>query len=350
MMTVANLNFFIHGHQRLPAGGAAVAKTARVAKVLHSPQGRSLRRCLGYSMGELLVAMGIFAIGFLAIAAIFPAATHMQKQTTDEVLVEQIIHSVRALLQARPFSLANDLGHLEDGTDVQPLPGEVFQNKWSFRDRSFPSDAPVLTRRVNSQYIAIPTAKYYWTPLIRRTVEDSTNPSDYVIYVFITRGPGRFPRNPVNLGSLGKWAVEGDFREYDGWIDADGNRNIFTSPTSYWLPSENEDYFVSPGIRSLEVRRTPDSSIIEFANDANTDTGRDTGNLLIRPGDKILDSNGYIYTVTSAQPSEITVAGKVPCWNDSNGRPKAIWFAVPQTPDALCPTVAIIEVRNAVVP
>ena len=44
----------------------------------------------GFTLLEVLVAMSIFAIGFVAVAALFPAASVLQKKTVDDLTGQQV--------------------------------------------------------------------------------------------------------------------------------------------------------------------------------------------------------------------------------------------------------------------
>ena len=68
-----------------------------------------------------MLAMGIFVIGFVAVASIFPAAAILQKATVEDAVSQQFVRSATALLEGRQLSTTD----LDSGTvdySVHPLP------------------------------------------------------------------------------------------------------------------------------------------------------------------------------------------------------------------------------------
>ena len=56
-----------------------------------------------FTLIEVLIAAGIFAIGLIAVAAIFPTAIQLQKQTFEEIRGDEFSKTVRALVLQRGF-------------------------------------------------------------------------------------------------------------------------------------------------------------------------------------------------------------------------------------------------------
>ena len=50
-----------------------------------------------------MIAAGIFAIGLIAVAAIFPTAIQLQKQTFEEIRGDEFSKTVRSLVMQRGF-------------------------------------------------------------------------------------------------------------------------------------------------------------------------------------------------------------------------------------------------------
>ena len=93
----------------------------------------------GFTLLEVLISIGIFAIGMVAVAAIFPTAAILQKRAVEANLAVQIADSVKAMIQARrwdkvpgPNYIGNDVdAAIPDDEDVHPLhsidttPGDI---------------------------------------------------------------------------------------------------------------------------------------------------------------------------------------------------------------------------------
>lgn len=102
---------------------------------------------------EVLVAVGIFAIGAVAVASIFPTAIFLQKQTIDDLELDQAVDNARAMVSSRKINIAVagpfDTQYSTDamdapgpfGNSVQPLinAGDNLFQQFGVRDRTYPS-------------------------------------------------------------------------------------------------------------------------------------------------------------------------------------------------------------------
>jgi len=267
----------------------------------------------GFTMIEVLIAMGIFAVGFVAIAAIFPVATLLQKQTVKDVMAQQIEDSVRAVLMGRPlreadlvdpgYGLMVDLGTPAWDTDhtVNRLPAVVGSEfllgfpavaftpppaRWSLNDRSYPSTVtPVDARR------------YFWVPLVMDA--DQSNASRaWRVYVFVLR------REDVQTDkSTGVWANPND-------------------PAAV------------PGVAQIGVA---DSGTNRFDFDNSQDE--------IRKGDQVLGEFGTVYEVDKADAGGINIKGvfnQVPV-----GPASKLWYGRAGAGGSKSPTMKIMEIVDS---
>ncbi len=58
-------------------------------------------RASGFTLNEVLIAMGVLAVGITAVASLFPSALILQRETVRDVLGQQNIRSSEALLSAK---------------------------------------------------------------------------------------------------------------------------------------------------------------------------------------------------------------------------------------------------------
>lgn len=87
-----------------------------------------------YTLLEVLLAIGIFVIGFVAVAAMFPAAAQMQKSTVDDIQGQQFTRTIKATV--RTMSTETRMmaaGAAKDG-QIYDVSASV-----SFDNRSFPA-------------------------------------------------------------------------------------------------------------------------------------------------------------------------------------------------------------------
>lgn len=259
----------------------------------HSPI--APHRRAGFTILEVLLAMSIFAIGFVAVSSMFPAAAILQKQTVDDMVSQQVARSAQALLQGSPFTLIELGGQPPQVNAVNALQGAA-ANKWKAGDRSFPSNIPNARDR-----------RFYWVPLAMRRgdspTESATDPAKWSIYAFILKRDA-----DTSYAGTGEYA------------NADDDTRI-------------------PRVQRIGVGGISGDSTFVLSN--LTNAGH------IRPGDYILDSNGVVYTVKFADATTVTVSGRIV---KNPNPPSFIWFAPPPPTQLTLPSPAkrIVIISDAV--
>ncbi len=230
------------------------------------PGGRASR---GFSLVELMIAIGIFAIGAIAVASIFPVAILLQKQTMADTTARTFAENARAMVLARGF-LGSSLSGVNDTTPtVASVPGAVAG--WERADRSYRSGIDLASR------------KFFWVPLF---FDNNPNASEreWLVYLFVVNRKSNADYS--QSGAAADWANQ-----------ADGASNI-------------------PGVRrvSATIAGSP-SNRFDFTN---------SGPRQVRIGDKILDEKGRDWIVTAADDAGIEINGVIP---DSGNLD--IWYAHP---------------------
>ncbi|MEM8493972.1 MAG: prepilin-type N-terminal cleavage/methylation domain-containing protein [Planctomycetota bacterium] len=83
------------------------------ADILAQRSRGSLRVRAGFTLTEVLIALGILAVGITSVASLFPPAILMQKETVRDILGQQNVRSSEAILRAKTI----DAGMLFNFTD-----------------------------------------------------------------------------------------------------------------------------------------------------------------------------------------------------------------------------------------
>lgn len=288
----------------------------------------------GFTLLEIMFAVLILGIGFIAIASIFPAASVMQRETVQDAESDTIRRNATASLKARPIDgpldqwLDNHLNTSDWDIDRQvysmppelvgPASGSIIP-MWSLYDRSFPGIAPLTERQ--KELLADPDVdyrppqaepagrRYYWVPLIRDR-EEAANDHDWQVFVFIL---ARNDNTVYRRGTLSNPAPD----------------------SSEWaVPlSISRGRFV-PGVLSIGASvDSGDLSRLEFENDANDDNRADR----IVAGDWFLTNTGVIHRARRADPGGLEIEG---FFGDAE-RIDYLWYAPPAAPGQSSPTVEI---------
>jgi prepilin-type N-terminal cleavage/methylation domain-containing protein len=132
----------------------------------------------GFTFPELLIALGIFALGFVTVGAIFPTAIMLQKRTVQALEAEKLGKNAKAMLQAMPWDKADldaDIDFGPDTTEVRLLDDTRWDN-WPLASRALLSD----------QFSAPAEAETFWVPLLWDSDADPAN-TDWTAFVFTLR-------------------------------------------------------------------------------------------------------------------------------------------------------------------
>lgn len=291
------------------------------------------RRSAAFSLMEVLVAMGIFTVGLVAVAAVFPTAITIQRDTVREVDGRRLGKNARAMILAaarsevnaatNPYNVdkpefemsyrhapvpANREGSLEpyvsaavgasalNPTPVMPmidLP-EITVTAQAGRQRSAPPDgldvdAPAsfhglmnLETRSYPKNIPQPDRRdYYWYPLLQVSGLAATEPTFSATLIIMHRGGTNLPPEVRRSFALDQSATGGNVITFNAnGLFNDGTGDVNNDSDNNGLP----DY--------------------------------------IQPGDLILGDDGRVHRVILADATSITVN------SDNIGNPASIYFGV----------------------
>ncbi len=263
---------------------------------------------------EILIAIGIFAVGMVAVASIFPGAIALQRESVEEVMSQQAVSNIESLMGARPFFDEHpDFFYDYDPSlagFVQIIPVDLL-NTWTQADRSFSSTDPVEDREI------------YWAPLVQN-LGSPANP-DWRTFVFVMAGDGL---NDYEKENSLDWANEDD-------------PNYFPGVAAASITSDVVDGFVVLEFNEFNNR--------QFDEPDQTPAGQADQ---IRMGDFFLGDNGVVYRAIAADDSSVTLELRIDAGDLGNRAlvpQNYIWYGRPSGPGRTSPTKRILVLTDAVV-
>ncbi|MEM1353471.1 MAG: prepilin-type N-terminal cleavage/methylation domain-containing protein [Planctomycetota bacterium] len=284
-------------------------QTTRCNKPMH----RIDHRSMGFTLVEVLISFGIFAIGAIAVASLFPVAALLQKETVDDVLGKHAAESAKAIV------LAKGLTYQQPGADRTSDPGDLdsyhalatstesravpllanfpaLESRFTIWDRSYPTFTRTRSDTAANFEADLTDRDLFWVPFIQDTQGDPNNPV-WVMHIFILKGDSR--------------------AEWDKTAD----------PTAWANPL---DPIFVPGVTGVGVTGIG----------GNDNIFQLSGGHSIQVGDRVLDTNGISYRVTAVSGNNVTIDGAI---LTSPAAPTAVYFAPPGVGgDGDSPTLAII--------
>jgi len=250
----------------------------------------------GFTLIEVLIAIGIFAIGLIAVASIFPVAILLQKQTVQEIEATHFGENARAIVAAKGFVSGSWSLIANDGNGVvekmEELTGDDPMDDWSLADRSYNTLESTDERRV------------FWTPLCFDS--DPSSDNAWQVFVFVVRS-----ERDMSYGTPGS------------------NAAIANSLDPAYVPRVKRMNVTINGLNRFD-----------FTNDPR----------VLRPGERIVDAAGTIYTIHEADDSGVEVDGAIPDDLDNNGTPDStidIWYAAPASPGESSTFVKLITLIDS---
>lgn len=287
------------------------------------------RRAAAFSLMEVLVALGIFAVGLVAVAAIFPTAITIQRDTVREADGRRIAKNAKSILLAT--------ARTNSASGVPTPDEEMSLNPGS--PPSIPASGsllPFLTQAIGvSAYNNTPVMPMIDLPL-------PAPPRDPLMFYTERSGSSLTVDAPASF----HWLLNPDTRSYPQNIDEVNQRDYYWYPllkvadatttpvlSVYIVVMHRDGTDLPPEIRQsfpLDATRTTGNEIFFNANGLFNDGTGDVSNDpdgdglpdFIQPGDIILGNDGRKHRVILARADSLVVD------SPNVGNPTAIYFGV----------------------
>lgn len=269
------------------------------------------RRHGGFTLLEVLLALGVFAIGFVFIAAIFPVAALLQKEAVDTINGQQVARNTEAIMDAMqlPIGVLTTTGFT---VNVNGTAVDTDQRVFALSTTGWSSTNCDWTQQIRSaptMVTGVTDRKFFWVPVFRDTNSASNmSAGEIYTYVFVLqkRNNTTYPTSP----SL---------------FTPDACANINDTDT---VTVSGNTLYPIPKVFAVTVTATSSNTIKFKQTNFNGNPSTYDTPLQIDSGDKILDNNGTIYTVSDYDmtANTITIDGiLLPTPNAID----TIWFASP---------------------
>lgn len=269
------------------------------------------RQNAGFLLNELLVSLGIFAIGMAALASLLPAAALLQRETAQQVFASAAAQSARSVVQARPLTYdttdpsAGDLGgyHVQaaqagsskrDAVPLARLTTAFPPAMRSYPTASVKPNAPTPEQQIED-------ADLYWVPFVQDlNGKDTGSGQNWVMRIFILEADSR-----ANYNQTGNSVAN----------PAPGDPNNFPKVVSVTCSASGNIFTISGGHTILA-------------------------------GGVVMDNNGVAHTVTQVDGNQVTVAQTIA---NAPTAPNKLWYA-PPSGGSTNPARAVETINLRVVP
>lgn len=173
---------------------------------------------LGFSLAEIMVAIGILGIGLILVAASFPVGMDQHRRMTEKTMARTIANNAKNLIRN---GINVDLFTFDNNTHFRPVPLHNFamddtednapndQSSLDFLDRVYPLPKATLgdtwQMRRNHRFNLAKRSRYGWCAVWRATGTMSPNDVEKrqrEVVIFVTRkaeqDAGFYPSKDIN--------------------------------------------------------------------------------------------------------------------------------------------------------
>jgi prepilin-type N-terminal cleavage/methylation domain-containing protein len=139
----------------------------------------------GFTALEMLIALGIFAVGLIAVAAILPVAAMLQKEAVEDLGATYAAENAEAIVRVVKFK-ESELIDPNTGDPKIRVDGDTDMRLRPVELADFWDDHPHEARSFPANYDWDPQQRqYYWVPLFLNRTAGTGSAPEWVTCVFI---------------------------------------------------------------------------------------------------------------------------------------------------------------------
>jgi Tfp pilus assembly protein PilV len=146
-------------------------------------QSRAPRRQLAFSLVEVVLALGVIAVGVVAILGLFPTALQTSHAAQDETRAPQIAQDIIASISSQAQSALSS-----PSPSPAPSPAAIVYQPQ-------PSPSPGFSYAVDLTTSSNPSSPNFYVDNDGRFTQDATTAA-YAIFIFTNNSPPGFPTPP----------------------------------------------------------------------------------------------------------------------------------------------------------
>jgi|GEM_PF-3072721 len=244
----------------------------------------------GFTLNEILIALGVFAVGMIAVASLLPAAAILQRETADEVSMQNASDSAQAIVEAvwPGIESSGDLANyhtlfganFQDAVPLSAINTSLLTDKLSAFMRSYPTSQIDYSGSVP----IVADCDLFWVPFLQDINGDENSPI-WVLRLFMLQ-----PDSRANY--------------------------LYTPPDNTSLIANYNDSGKIPKVFSADCNVTGEYTLT-LSNLTYSPHG-------LRAGDVILDNNGNEMYITSVTGNNLSVLNSVIL---TPNPPTKVWYA-----------------------
>jgi len=140
----------------------------------------------GFSLTEVLLAVGILSVGMIFIAGVFPAAIHFATIATERTIAAIVADEAFAKIRLYGIDLSELEDELENFNDVLPATVDIDLNEFAY-----PSTDTDISQR-----------QYYWSALCRLAEDDPNRLVQVTVFVCRRVSPNLEYPDPDGNGTV----------------------------------------------------------------------------------------------------------------------------------------------------